>query len=72
MVDHVESIDGFLAAKLTALLSHRSQWESTMGIETDQAAEEQAFETRIRERAAEAGALAGRPLAEPFKRLDRL
>jgi len=72
VVDHVESIDGFLAAKLTALLSHRSQWESTMGIETDQAAEEQAFETRIRERAAEAGALAGRPLAEPFKRLDRL
>ncbi len=71
-VDHVETIERFLAAKLTALLSHRSQWESTMGIERDRAVEEQAFEDRIRQRATEAGALAGLSLAEPFKRIDRL
>jgi LmbE family N-acetylglucosaminyl deacetylase len=71
-VDHVEDIDGFLPAKLAALLAHRSQWQSTMGIDADRAAEEAAFETRIRERASEAGAAAGLPLAEAFKRLDRL
>ncbi len=71
-VDHVEAADGFIDAKLAALLAHRSQWESTMGIGAAEAAEEQAFETRIRERATEAGALAGLPLAEAFKRIDRL
>ena len=71
-VDHVEAIDGFLAAKVAALLAHRSQWESTMGIDRDPSAEEQIFEERIRQRAADAGALAGLPLAEPFKRIDRL
>ena len=72
IVDHVEAVEGFLPAKLAALLAHQSQWASTMGIDADRAAEEQAFEDRIRERAAEAGALAGLPLAEPFKRIDRL
>jgi LmbE family N-acetylglucosaminyl deacetylase len=71
-VDHVEGIDGFLPAKLAALLAHRSQWQSTMGIDAGRAADEAAFETGIRERASEAGAAAGLPLAEPFKRLDRL
>jgi LmbE family N-acetylglucosaminyl deacetylase len=71
-VDHLEAIEGSLGAKLTALLAHRSQWQSTMGIDDDRAAEERAFETRIRERAAEAGAAAGIPLAEAFKRIDRL
>jgi LmbE family N-acetylglucosaminyl deacetylase len=72
VVDHVEAIDGFLDAKLAALLAHRSQWQSTMGIDSEKEAEERAFETRIRERAAEAGAVAGLPLAEAFKRIDRL
>jgi LmbE family N-acetylglucosaminyl deacetylase len=71
-VDHVEGIEGFLDAKLAALLAHRSQWASTMGIDADRAAEEQAFAARIRERAAEAGAVAGLPIGEAFKRLDRL
>jgi hypothetical protein len=43
-----------------------------MGIDQDRAAEEQSFEDRIRQRAADAGALAGLLLAEPFKRIDRL
>jgi len=71
-VDHLEGIAEFIPAKLAALLAHRSQWVSTMGIAADRAAEEAAFETRIRQRAAEAGAAAGLPLAEAFKRLDRL
>jgi LmbE family N-acetylglucosaminyl deacetylase len=71
-VDHVEAIEDFLPAKLAALLSHQSQWESTMGIDRDRAAEELAFEDRIRQRAADAAALAGLALAEPFKRVDRL
>ena len=78
VADHVEAVDDFITSKLTALLAHRSQWESTMGIDRDgadpdrSAAEEQSFEDRIRERAAEAGALAGLSLAEAFKRIDRL
>jgi LmbE family N-acetylglucosaminyl deacetylase len=72
-VDHVEAIEGFLETKLKALLAHRSQWASTMGIgDIDRTAEEQAFEDRVRDRAVEAGSLAGVPLAEPFKRIDRL
>jgi hypothetical protein len=71
-VDHVEAIDGAIGAKLSALLAHRSQWVSTMGIDADRAAEQQGFESRIRQRAAEAGAAAGLPLGEAFKRLDRL
>ena len=71
-VDHVEDIEEVVTAKLTALLAHRSQWESTMGIDADRAAEEHAFETRIRGRATEAGAPAGVALAEAFKRIDRL
>jgi LmbE family N-acetylglucosaminyl deacetylase len=71
-VDHVEAVDAFLDAKLAALLAHRSQWQSTMGIDADREAEERAFETRIRERATEAGAAAGVALAEAFKRIDRL
>jgi len=71
-VDHVEAIDAFLDAKLAALLAHQSQWQSTMGIHTDRDAEERVFETRIRERAAEAGTAGGIALAEAFKRIDRL
>jgi LmbE family N-acetylglucosaminyl deacetylase len=71
-VDHVEAVEGFLDRKLAALLAHRSQWQSTMAIDADREAEERAFETRIRERATEAGATAGLALAEAFKRIDRL
>jgi LmbE family N-acetylglucosaminyl deacetylase len=71
-VDHVEAIEGFLDTKLKALLAHRSQWVSTMGIDATQTPEEQAFEDRVRERAVDAGAMAGLALAEPFKRIDRL
>jgi LmbE family N-acetylglucosaminyl deacetylase len=71
-VDHVEVVEDFLGVKLTALLAHRSQWQSTMGIDVDRETEERACETRIRERATEAGAAGGVGLAEAFKRIDRL
>ncbi|HVW35083.1 MAG TPA: PIG-L deacetylase family protein, partial [Acidimicrobiia bacterium] len=72
VVDHLENVDSWLETKLAALLAHRSQWESTMGIDADPDEQARTFETRIRARAAEAGAVAGLPLAEAFKHLDRL
>jgi LmbE family N-acetylglucosaminyl deacetylase len=72
VADHVEDVDGFLAPKLEALLSHRSQWRSTMLIDADPAGERAAFEDRIRERLASMGAPAGLRHAEAFKRIDRL
>jgi LmbE family N-acetylglucosaminyl deacetylase len=71
-VDHLETIEEFLSTKLAALLAHQSQWESTMGIGREPSAEQRAFEDRVRQRAADAGALAGLPPAEAFKRIDRL
>jgi LmbE family N-acetylglucosaminyl deacetylase len=68
--DHHEVIDGHLETKVRALLCHRSQWRSTMGIEVGTAlADEQrgAFERRIHDEARTAGAAAGDVPAEAFK-----
>jgi LmbE family N-acetylglucosaminyl deacetylase len=58
-VDHVEVVDdAAIDAKVAALLCHRSQWRSTMGIEEDGPdtdAQRAAFETRIRGEVAMAG-----------------
>jgi LmbE family N-acetylglucosaminyl deacetylase len=70
VVDHLEDAEAFLDAKLDALLCHRSQWTSTHGIDGE--ADRQAFETRLRLRAAEAGGPAGLAAAEAFKRISRL
>lgn len=75
VADHFEAIEGFLDAKVEALLCHRSQWETTMRIDADSpaaAAQREAFATRVAEEAAAAGAPAGLPHAEAFKRLDEL
>ena len=71
--DHIEDISSSFDAKFDALLCHKSQLLSTMDI-GDAANREQieAFATRTRERAAEHGGLVGLPLAESFKRMDRL
>jgi LmbE family N-acetylglucosaminyl deacetylase len=61
--DHVERIDGFLAAKVEALLCHHSQWRSTMGIEEGTAAadtQRRAFEQRVLDTALDAGRALGR------------
>lgn len=71
--DHVEDISSSLDSKLSALLCHRSQLLTTMDIDDEANAEQrEAFISRITERAAEHGALAGIALAESFKRMDRL
>ncbi|HEV3451679.1 MAG TPA: PIG-L family deacetylase [Acidimicrobiia bacterium] len=75
VLDHVEDAGPGLAAKVAALLAHRSQWRSTMGIEAggpDEAAQREAFAARIRDEAATVGAPWGLELAEGFKRLEPL
>lgn len=82
-VNHVEAIDGSAqAAKLTALLEHRSQFSSTMGITSSGATiggpatpddqETAEFRARVHRRLAEHGALAGVPLGEAFHRIEGL
>ena len=66
--DHVERADGFADRKIAALLAHRSQLRSTMGIEDDGAAEQlDAFRRRVVDRLAEHGALGGVPEGEAFR-----
>ena len=71
-IDHVERVDVDLDRKIAALLAHRSQWRSTMGIDTAPEEQRAAFVRRIRERAQTAGLRAGVPAAEPFARIDAL
>ena len=75
-VDHYESIDATIVDKVDALLAHRSQWRSTMGIDADSPdvdAQRAAFTNRIdaelRERGME---VAGAGAYEGFKRLTDL
>jgi LmbE family N-acetylglucosaminyl deacetylase len=67
--DHVESAtEQTIAAKVAALLAHRSQFRSTMRIEDPGAgAEIDAFRKRIVDRLAEHGTRAGVPSGEGFK-----
>jgi LmbE family N-acetylglucosaminyl deacetylase len=76
VVDHVESVDKWLTTKLAALLCHRSQWRSTLHIETgadgDPGAGHSEFVERIHHRAAQHGNHGGLLAGEAFKRLDEL
>ena len=66
--DHVEDVTGFADAKVTALLEHRTQHRSTMGIEPGDAGDQlEAFRGRILDELAEVGADAGVAHAEAFK-----
>jgi LmbE family N-acetylglucosaminyl deacetylase len=72
VADHVEDVTGFADAKLTALLAHESQHESTMGIgggpgDADQMA---TFRAEVLDELATAGALAGVGQGEAFKRIS--
>jgi len=71
-VDHVERVDGYVDRKVAALLAHRSQWRSTMGIDAEPQREQAAFVARIHERAQTAGLRAGLRAAEAFARIDNL
>jgi LmbE family N-acetylglucosaminyl deacetylase len=72
--NHYERIDATVRTKIDALLCHRSQWRSTMGIEAespDEAEHHAAFVERVTG-AARVAELAGRSLVEAFRRIDDL
>jgi LmbE family N-acetylglucosaminyl deacetylase len=75
--DHGEDVAGYEDRKIAALLEHKSQLRSTMGIEgggteEEWATEVSAFGARIKEKLAADGALVGTAAAELFKRIDNL
>ena len=73
--DHVEDAEPGFDAKVAALLCHRSQWRSTLGIEGGTPAEpaqRQALVDRLRGEATEAGQAHGLHLGESFRWLEPL
>jgi LmbE family N-acetylglucosaminyl deacetylase len=70
--NHVERVDSSLDDKIAALLAHRSQWRSTMGIDPPSADQVEAFARSVRDSAEAAGIRAGVRAGEAFARLDRL
>ena len=77
MPNHVENVAGFEAVKIEALLAHRSQYETTLGIRDTEAGgaaqapeEADGFAGRIRRQLSEHGALAGMDLGESFHRIE--
>jgi LmbE family N-acetylglucosaminyl deacetylase len=76
--DHLEDVSDFVAAKLAALLEHKSQLHSTMGITEIESAEHKdnpeviEFKRRVTDRLASQGLEAGFEAAEAFKRIDNL
>lgn len=74
-VDHVEDVNGFVDAKISALYEHVSQLRSTMYIEVGSPDEEQQrhrFRRHEVERMAVFGRQVGLAYAEGFKRIDDL
>jgi LmbE family N-acetylglucosaminyl deacetylase len=73
--DHVEDAGPGFDDKVAALLCHRSQWRSTLGIEGGtpaEAAQRRALVERLRGEAAAAGQAHGLELGEAFRRLEPL
>lgn len=71
--DHVETVGDYLERKVRALLSHESQFESTMHIgDGADPADLEAFAETVRERASAAGAPLGIAAAEAFKLISDL
>jgi LmbE family N-acetylglucosaminyl deacetylase len=68
-VHHVEDVRDHLTRKVAALLAHRSQWRSTMGIEEDSEADVGRFAARIEGEARAAGLHAGLRAAETFSHI---
>ncbi len=70
VVHHVESVGGYVDAKLGALEAHASQFETTMhAVDTSTLGP---FRARIRDRLAALGASYGLDAAEVFARIDDL
>jgi LmbE family N-acetylglucosaminyl deacetylase len=77
--NYVEDAAGFDDTKIEALLCHRSQHRSTMGIDTDASGADDAtevpagaFADRVRRQLADHGSLAGFALGEAFHLIDRV
>jgi len=71
--DHVEDATGHEATKITALLEHRSQFVTTMGIDDADAGEQlQAFRDRVFGRMRLAGERIGVEFGEAFRLLRDL
>ncbi|MGQ0823644.1 MAG: PIG-L deacetylase family protein [Actinomycetota bacterium] len=68
-VDHVEDVTGYVERKIDALLRHRSQWRSTMGIHDQPERQRAAFAERQRDQAQAAGIYAGVRSGEAFARM---
>ena len=72
-IDHVEDVSGYTDSKVAALLAHRSQFRSTMRIDDPASSDElNSFRSRVQDRLAEHGDLAGLAAGEGFKLIDRL
>jgi LmbE family N-acetylglucosaminyl deacetylase len=73
-VDHLERVYDHLERKTDALLAHRSQWRSTMGIDEtdDEHCDDQraAFVSGVHDEARTAGLRGGVRVAEAFARID--
>jgi LmbE family N-acetylglucosaminyl deacetylase len=67
--NHWEDVAATLERKIDALLKHESQSATTMGGAADRPAAHRAFADRVRGRSRDAGAAAGMPAAEAFRRL---
>jgi LmbE family N-acetylglucosaminyl deacetylase len=76
--NHLEDATRFESVKIEALLRHRSQLESTMGINPTtippgpSSPEDAEFASKVRRQLAEHGALAGYPSAESFRLMTDL
>lgn len=78
--NHVENASGYDKRKIEALLRHRSQWLSTMGLTVSpttrdgsgEAAGLVDFAEKVRRQLGEHGALAGLALGEAFHHLDEI
>ncbi len=68
--NHAESVGDFVETKISALLAHASQFESTMKAVAPEDLER--FSERIRARLSELGRRADRPAAEVFVRISDL
>ena len=73
MEDHFEQCESYAEKKVRALLHHRSQFESTMGISAlDNAMETDSFRKRILLGLDRTDVDNGLPVAEGFKRISDL
>jgi len=71
VVDHVEDVHDFIDTKIQALLCHKTQWRSTMGIDSD-APDTEPFAERVRAEAKEAADGTRYEFAEAFKLIEPL